>query len=144
MLKIINIDMQHPLYQEERELRNKILLRPIGIPDYGWEKNDPISWHFAAVSDGKIVGCVLLVPLDEQCKKGQLIQMAVAKNWQGKGLGKQLVSALIDFAKNKDFTAIEIHSRADVTSFYVALGFSVYGKVFEEVGVQHQHLIMDI
>ena len=144
MLKIINIDMQHPLYQEERELRNKILLRPIGIPDYGWEKNDPISWHFAAVSDGKIVGCVLLVPLDEQCKKGQLIQMAVTTDWQGKGLGKQLVSTLINFAKSKDFTTIEIHSRADVTSFYEALGFSIYGDVFEEVGLQHQYLVMDL
>ena len=136
--------MQHPLYQEERELRNKILLRPIGIPDYGWEKNDPISWHFAAVSDGKIVGCVLLVPLDEQCKKGQLIQMAVTTDWQGKGLGKQLVSTLINFAKSKDFTTIEIHSRADVTSFYEALGFSIYGDVFEEVGLQHQYLVMDL
>ncbi len=142
MLKIINIEMQHPLYQQERELRNKILLRPIGIPDYGWEKNDPISWHFVALSDSKIVGCVLLVPLDEEFKKGQLIQMAIETDWQGKGLGKQLVQNLLQFSKNKGFNEIIIHSRADVTSFYEALGFSVYGEAFEEVGVQHQHLSM--
>ena len=136
--------MQHPLYQQERDLRNKILLRPIGIPDYGWEKNDTISWHFVALADSKIIGCVLLVPLDDGFKKGQLIQMAIETDWQGKGLGKQLVQYLLEFSKNKGFKEIVIHSRADVTSFYEALGFSVYGEAFEEVGVLHQLLSMGL
>ncbi len=142
MLKIIRIDMQHPLYQDERELRNIILLRPIGIPDFGWEMYDSNSWHFAAVSNSKIVGCVLLVQLDQTLGKSQLIQMAVDKNWQGKGVGKQLVNTLIKFAKTQRISEIDIHSRADVTSFYEALGFNSYGAIFEEVGVQHQHLTM--
>ena len=140
MLQVIRIDTKHPLYQEERELRNKILLRPIGIPDFGWEMYDATSWHFAAIDDAKLIGCVLLVPLDENLTKGQLIQMAVDHHWQGKGLGKQLVKSLLDFAKTKGFVEIEIHSRADVTPFYEALGFTVFGDTFEEVGLVHQHL----
>lgn len=141
MLTITTIDMQHPLYQEERELRNKILLRPIGIPDYGWEIHDSDSWHFVAISDNKVVGCVLLVRLDEEATKGQLIQMAVDGNWQGKGLGKQLVKELLSFAKTTGLKEITIHSRATVTSFYEAFGFSVFGESFKEVGILHQHLI---
>ena len=144
MVKIIRIDMQHSLYQKERELRNKILLQPIGIPDYGWEMNDSRSWHFAAIDGSELIGCVLLVPLDKDFRKGQLIQMAVDDNWQGKGVGKQLVKALLDFAKKKGFTEIEIHSRADVTSFYEAMGFIAFGDVFEEVGVQHKHLSLTL
>lgn len=140
MLQVIRIDTKHPLYQEERELRNKILLRPIGVPDFGWEMYDATSWHFAAIDDAKLIGCVLLVPLDENLTKGQLIQMAVDHHWQGKGLGKQLVKSLLDFAKTKGFVEIEIHSRAVVTPFYEALGFTAFGDTFEEVGLVHQHL----
>jgi len=144
MLQIIRIAMQHPLYQQERELRNKILLRPIGIPDFGWEMNDSKSWHFVAIDDSKVIGCVLLVPMDENFQAGQLIQMAVAHDMQGKGVGKQLVNDLLAFAKTKGFTEIVIHSRTDVTSFYEALGFKTFGDEFEEVGVVHRHLRMSL
>lgn len=136
--------MQHPLYQQERELRNKILLRPIGVPDFGWEMNDSRSWHFVAVDDAKVIGCVLLVPLDENLQVGQLIQMAVDHNWQGKGVGKKLVNDLLVFAETKGFAEIVIHSRADVTSFYEALGFKTFGDEFEEVGVVHRHLRLNL
>ena len=144
MAKIIPIDTQHPLYQKERELRNKILLRPIGIPDFGWEMNDSKSWHFAAVHDSELIGCVLLVPLDRNFTKAQLIQMAVSHKWQGKGVGKQLVKTLLDFAKKEGFVEIEIHSREDVTPFYEAMGFTAFGDVFEEVGIQHRHLSLKL
>lgn len=144
MLHITRIAMQHPLYQQERELRNKILLRPIGVPDFGWEMNDSRSWHFVAVDDAKVIGCVLLVPLDENLQVGQLIQMAVDHNWQGKGVGKKLVNDLLVFAETKGFAEIVIHSRADVTSFYEALGFKTFGDEFEEVGVEHRHLRLNL
>ena len=144
MLHITRIAMQHPLYQQERELRNKILLRPIGVPDYGWEMYDSKSWHFVAVDDVRVIGCVLLVPQDENLQVGQLIQMAVDHHWQGKGVGKKLVKDLLAFAKTKEFTEIVIHSRADVISFYEALGFQTFGDEFEEVGVVHRHLRMSL
>ena len=144
MLHITRIAMQHPLYQQERELRNKILLRPIGVPDFGWEMNDSRSWNFVAVDDAKVIGCVLLVPLDENLQVCQLIQMAVDHNWQGKGVGKKLVNDLLVFAETKGFAEIVIHSRADVTSFYEALGFKTFGDEFEEVGVVHRHLRLNL
>lgn len=144
MPEVIRIEMENPLYQKERELRNEILLRPIGIPDFGWEMNDHKSWHFVAMEKSKLIGCVLLVPLDEKILKGQLIQMAVDRDWQGKGIGKLLVQSLISFAASTGIKEIEIHSRAEVTPFYEQLGFHVYGDEFEEVGVKHRLLNLKI
>jgi len=144
MPDIRRIDMENPLYQKERELRNKVLLRPIGIPDFGWEMKDPISWHFVAMDKSVLIGCVLLVPMDAEISKGQLIQMAVNTDWQGKGIGKLLVRSLIDFAVSKGIKEIEIHSRAEVTSFYEQLGFKVFGDEFEEVGIKHRLLHLKI
>jgi len=144
MPEIIRIEMDNPLYQKERELRNKVLLRPIGIPDFGWEMNDEKSWHFAAMDKLELIGCVLLVPLNKERSKGQLIQMAVENNWQGKGVGKLLVQSLIAFATALGMKEIEIHSRAEVTTFYEQLGFQVYGDEFEEVGIKHRLLKLKI
>ncbi len=136
--------MNNPLYQKERELRNRILLRPIGIPDFGWEMNDEKAWHFAAMDKSQLIGCVLLVPLNKEKSKGQLIQMAVDSDWQGKGTGKLLVQVLIEFAESQGIKEIEVHSRADVTTFYEQFGFQVYGDEFEEVGVKHRLLNLRI
>lgn len=132
--------MDDPLYQKERELRNKILLRPIGVPDYGWEMNDMNSWHFVAVEGAKVIGCVILYPLNEEKSKAQLMQMAVDHSWQGKGIGKLLVKVLLNFATTQGIKEIEIHSRAEVTTFYEQLGFQIYGDEFEEVGIKHRLL----
>ncbi len=140
MPEIIRIEMDDPRYQKERELRNKILLRPIGVPDYGWEMNDKNSWHFVAVEGAKVIGCVILYPLNEEKSKAQLMQMAVDNSWQGKGIGKLLVKALLNFATNQGINEIEIHSRAEVTTFYEQLGFQIYGDEFEEVGIKHRLL----
>lgn len=134
--------MDDALYQQERDLRNRILLRPIGIPDFGWEKNDTRSWHFVALSEDKVIGCVVLVRLDEAAKKTQLIQMAVEREFQGQGIGKMLVRELIRFAREKEVREIQIHSREDVTAFYENLGFSIVGEPFDEVGVRHRHMQM--
>ena len=140
--EIRRIEMEDPLYQQERDLRNRILLRPIGIPDFGWEKNDVNSWHFVALEGGNVIGCVVLVRLDDRGSKTQLIQMAVEKRFQGQGIGRSLVEHLIAFAQENKVSEIQIHARDDVTSFYERLGFEVVGDPFEEVGIKHRHMLM--
>lgn len=134
--------MEDPLYQKERDLRNRILLRPIGIPDNAWEMNDSRAWHFVALDDGRVLGCVLLVPLEEIGNRAQLIQMAVETEWQRKGIGDLLVRYLLEFARNNGIREILIHARDNTTDFYGKFGFEVYGETFEEVGVLHRHMRM--
>ncbi len=143
-IEILQISMEHPYYQQERDLRNRILLRPIGIPDYGWEKNDARSWHFVAVSEDKVIGCVVLVRLDPDGRVTQLIQMAVETEFQSLGIGRELVKELISFARSNGVEEIQIHAREEVTAFYERLGFSIVGQPFDEVGIRHRHMIMHL
>jgi len=140
MPEVIRINMKDPLYQKERLLRNRVLLRPIGIPDFGWEMNDPRAWHFVAIESGHLIGCVLLVPMDDMNTKAQLTQMAVDDSCQKTGVGRLLVQELIDFAKSEGIREIEIHSRSTVTQFYERFGFEVFGPEFEEVGISHRYM----
>ena len=143
-ITIERITIDNPLYQAERELRNKILLRPIGIPDYSWEMYDRKSWHFVALNRDRLIGCVVLVPLDETNHKAQLIQMAVDKSMQGKGIGSKIVRELLTFAKAQGLTEVTCHARQEAVPFYRKFQFEVYDEPFKEVGLIHRHMKIDL
>ncbi|MFC6095567.1 GNAT family N-acetyltransferase [Flavobacterium qiangtangense] len=140
MINVRLIKTSDRLYPLEQELRNKILLRPVGIPDHAWEMHDEKSWHFVAVEAGQVLGCVVLVPLDGPEMKGQLIQMAVDGTQQGKGVGKLLVKELFAFCELEGIHEVVCHARDSAVPFYRSLGFEAYGEPFEEVGIKHMHM----
>ncbi|ANH81560.1 GNAT family acetyltransferase [Niabella ginsenosidivorans] len=140
MIIIKQIEMQDRLYKQEQDLRNRILLRPIGLPDHGWEMDDHKAWHFVAVEKDKVVGCVILVPLDQEHRSAQLKQMAVETTCQYKGIGRLLVEALLVFAKEKKFREITCHAQDTAILFYLKNGFEIYDEPFVEVGVPHHHM----
>lgn len=144
MVTIRMITTSERLYALEQELRNKILLRPIGIPDHAWEMHDEKSWHFVALENENVIGCVVLVPLDGGKTKTQLMQMAVETDQQGKGIGKLLVNRLLAFSQSVGIREITCHARENAVPFYVSLGFEIYGSPFDEVGIQHYHMRKDL
>ena len=132
--------MADALYQPMRELRNNVLLRPLGVPDNSWEMYDHRSWHFVAAKDHEVIGCAVLVPSEEDPTTARLIQMAVDGNTQGKGVGKALLEQIIVFARGRKLKSITCHSRHYAVGFYEKLGFEVYGEELEEVGMPHRHM----
>lgn len=140
MIKYKRIEMNNPLYQEERILRNEILLRPIGIPDYGWEMHDSDSFHFVALEGECVVGCVVLYRVPECTGDVQLMQMAVTDKLRGKGIGRDLVGVLLDFARSHGYSRVVCHSRGNVVHFYEKLGFVTFDEPFTEVNIPHRKL----
>jgi predicted GNAT family N-acyltransferase len=132
------VDMDDPLYQQERKLRNDVLLRPIGIEDFGWEHNDKNSTHIVMVLNELVVGCVLLRAHDEQGQLiAQLSQMAVADDYQRKGIGNELIEYLLEYADSKKIKKVYCHARDEAVEFYRKNGFKSVGEPYVEVGVKH-------
>lgn len=144
MPEIKLITTQDELYEQERQLRNKVLLRPIGLPDHAWEMNDNESWHFVALNENKLIGCVVLFPTNAEKTSAQLMQMAVDPDYQGQGIGKLLVAKLLDFSKQQGIKEVTCHSRQNVNDFYHKIGFEIYGEAFVEVGIPHNHMRIEI
>ncbi|MCF3112225.1 GNAT family N-acetyltransferase [Niabella sp. CC-SYL272] len=138
MIGIEQIEMSHPLYKQEQDLRNRILLRPIGLPDHGWEMDDHRAWHFVAVEADNVIGCVILVPLNKG--QAQLKQMAVETACQSKGTGRLLIGALLAFARTQQFLEVVCHAQDRAIPFYIKNGFEIYDEPFVEVGVPHHHM----
>lgn len=144
MITTKEISVSDELYQKERELRNSVLLRPFGLPDYAWEMCDQEASHIIAVDQSAVVGCVILYPLPNTPGVGQLMQMAVDPNYQKKGIGQQLLELLIQVARDKGMHEITCHAREMAVNFYEKIGFKVEGAEFYEVGIKHFNMRLKI
>lgn len=128
-----------PAYEQELELRFRVLREPLGHPRaavaFPFESQ---SLHLVAVDESGVLGCVLFHP--ETAAEGRLFQMAVSPALQGSGIGRRLVSRLEAELRARGFRAVTLHARQSAVLFYEKLGYACEGAPFEEVGVPHRHM----
>ncbi|RUV29894.1 MULTISPECIES: GNAT family N-acetyltransferase [unclassified Mesorhizobium] len=73
---------------------------------------------FAALKDGRIVGCVFVLERANDLYVGKL---AVEPGFQGQGIGRQLMQAVEDLARDRGKPAIELQTRIELTGNHAAL-----------------------
>jgi len=67
-------------------------------------------------------------------------QVATATQWQGKGIGQELVHFSECFAKEKGYERMELHARIAAVPFYEKMQYQKEGGIFEEVSIPHQKM----
>ena len=135
-MDIRRIQTSDPLHRLERQLRNEVLRKPLGMgPGTELFPHEDEAWHVVAVDAGEVVGCVLFHP-DGQ-GGGRLFQMAVCEARQRTGLGTRLVRELERLLRADGVREVRIHARRAATEFYRRLGYQVVGEPFTEVGIVH-------
>ena len=133
---ISQITSSSPKYQAVFELRDAMLRRPLGM----WLKNDNlerdhIDTIMIAEHNEQVIACLMLQDKGEGVV--QLRQMAVAADWQGKGVGRQLVVAAEKLSHERGFSTMMMHARKVALGFYSSMGYAVSGNEFMEVGIPH-------
>ncbi len=133
------MDHADPKYPQLWELREAILRKPLGMSLKNEDlSRDKTNTFFIAEHDDKIIGCVLMEPKDAHTV--QLRAMAVYNEWQGKGVGRLLVQALEDHARQNGYNQIILHARKVVLGFYKSMSYEAVGDEFVEVGIPHYHM----
>jgi len=127
-----------PQFDETIKLRYDILREPLGLDfkeeDIAKEYN---QIHLAGYDEQmNLVACLVLFPQEEEGVI-KMRQVAVANEYQNKGLGTLLVNESEKLAKEKGYTEMMAHARETAIPFYVRLGYETYGKRFTEVKVPH-------
>jgi GNAT superfamily N-acetyltransferase len=87
--------------------------------------------HFGGFLDNKLVAVVSLfhTGTDFQFRK-----FAVQADQQGKGIGRELLQYITDFAKAEGGIRIWCNARDTAINFYIKAGFTSTGEVFERKG----------
>ena len=98
------------------------------------DDNDAVSIHALAYEGGKAVGTGRLLP------DGHIGRMAVLKEWRGKGVGRELLRALMRRARERGDREVVLSSQVHAMGFYATEGFVAEGPVYLEAGIDHQDM----
>ena len=119
-------------------LRYKVLREPWGHPK-GTEKDDyePISEHFMAVDEqtGEVLGVIKLY--EKALGVGNVSHLAVATAHQHKGIGKLLIEAVENRARERMFKTLGSMSRVTATAYFEKQGYHVAGIPTPHLGTIH-------
>jgi predicted GNAT family N-acyltransferase len=94
---------------------------------------DEKSLHAVAFDEaGKAIGTGRLLP------EGKIGRMAVVKEWRRRGVGADLLDALLEEARRRGLGEVKLSAQLQAAEFYRGRGFVAEGKVYEEAGILHQ------
>ncbi len=134
-----------PLMQSASQVvRTAVFVHEQGIaPEDEWDADDATALHAVLFDvNGQPLGNArLLQPSVNIAKIGR---MAVLKEARCKGYGARLLQALIRCARQRGHQAVHLSAQRSAESFYAAHGFSAVGEPFDEVGIPHVVMVLNL
>ena len=120
-------------------LRYTVLRKPLNLIFTSEQLAEECSEiHLLGKQEETLVCCLQFRPIDKSTV--QMRQVAVAENFQSKGIGRALVEYSEAVAREERFSEIILHARDTAVQFYLKLGYEVYGEPFTEVGIPHRNM----
>jgi len=71
-------------------------------------------------------------------------RMAVKKQMRGSDLGRRVLHALMEAARDRGDAQVLLHAQCSAEGFYKRSGFAPHGAVFEEAGIAHIEMVRDL
>jgi predicted GNAT family N-acyltransferase len=85
-------------------------------------------------ADDKPIGTGRLLP------DGHIGRMAVTKEWRRRGVGAEILEALMDEARKRGHKEVIVSAQLQAAEFYREHGFVAEGKVYSEADILHQKM----
>jgi len=63
--------------------------------------------------------------------------MAISESVRGQGLGAAVLECLEERARSRGFAVVELHAQLHAAGFYDKAGYTPYGEVYLEAGIEH-------
>lgn len=111
------------------------------------DPDDAIAAHYVAFKDGEAVGTARVL----QTRRGRasttikIQRVAVLQAHRNDGVGRALMNEIIEDARrDSHIVAAELNAQESSIHFYEHLGFTAIGDMFDEVGIPHQRMVMDV
>lgn len=121
------------------DLRIKVFVDEQGISmEEEIDDLDDGASHYLAYQNDTPVGTARILWKGDTAKIGRICLLDSAR---GTGLGAKLVQHTIDVARNsRDITRAELGAQCYAIGFYEKLGFTVFGPVYDDAGIDHRDM----
>lgn len=122
-------------------LRTEVFVREQKVPaELEWDHEDETALHAVVLNR---MGLCLATGRLLQSAPGvaRIGRMAVKKQMRGSDLGRRVLHALMNAAKERGDTRVVLHAQCSAEGFYKRAGFAPHGAVFEEAGIAHIEMV---
>lgn len=118
-------------------VRTAVFVEEQGIPrEDEWDEADQTCWHAVAYNRlGQPLATGRLLSAGEGV--GKIGRMAVHRVLRGTGVGREIVQALTEIARERGDQSLRLSAQRSAEGFYRRLGYAVVGDEYEEVGIPH-------
>lgn len=122
------------------QVRNRVFIEEQKVPaEIEVDEHDQQSTHFVALDQNRNpIGTARLLP------NGQVGRVAVLIEWRRKGVGRALMKETLTVSSLRGIPRVSLHAQVSSIPFYSELGFETKGPVFDEAGIPHRQMHLDL
>ncbi|MDR2248314.1 GNAT family N-acetyltransferase [Acinetobacter sp.] len=138
MYKVIADDWEQ-LEKDSKYIREQVFIQEQGItPEDEWDDFDATAVHFMVYNKEKPIATARLLP------QHSVGRVAVLVSYRKQGIGKILMQHIIEYARSHKLPYLKLSAQTYVTAFYEALGFKVQGEVYQDCGIPHIDMVLEL
>jgi predicted GNAT family N-acyltransferase len=148
-LEVVRVTTLEEL-QQALSIRRRVFIEEQQVPEdleIDEHDADPATvtscLHVLARLDGEPVATARLL-LGEGDGHVHIGRVAVVADKRGLGLGRVVMLALHDLAREQNATSITLGAQLQAIGFYERLGYRAYGDVFLDAGIEHRWMDLDL
>lgn len=126
-----------------RLLRRKVFIEEQGVSEADEvDDQDGVAIHLLATDGATPVGSARLLRLGETGKIGRVCVLA---SHRGQGIGAALIRAAVaEFRNLPGVTKVKLGAQTHAIGFYEGLGFTAYGPDYDDAGIAHRDMALDL
>ena len=123
-------------------IRALVFIQEQGVPEHlELDQFDPIACHALAFDNKQCVGTGRLI---KNGNLGKIGRMAVMPEFRGQGIGSAILTQLINTGRANGIEQFHLHAQVSARSFYQHHGFIAEGPLYEEAGILHQNMTLQL
>lgn len=129
------------LGEAARRIRTEVFVDEQRVPlDMEWDDADGYAVHAVAFNRiGQAIATGRLLPAEQGVAR--IGRVAVNKVLRGSGVGREVMQALMQVARERGDAQVALHAQRSAEAFYRGLGFAAHGDEFEEAGIPHIEMV---
>ena len=117
-------------------LRRTVFIEEQGVSETEeLDGRDGEAVHVVALDGDDAIGCARMLVADGTGKIGRV---CVLKEHRGKGVGEVIMQAMHAEARRLELSRVALGAQLTALSFYERLGYTAYGTVFDDAGIDHK------
>jgi len=135
-----------PLFAESMRIREEVFVREQNVPaELEADEFDKDAVHIVLKTSVQTVATGRYYADPENPDVAKLGRVAVLKEFRGSGFGRLVVGELLRLIRAKgNFKKVEIHSQVTVVNLYAEFGFVKIGREFNEAGIPHYEMFLNL